>query len=161
MSEPTKSSKSRAWRGKSSGPAAEGSAQPRRRKAVIVLAIILIMAGAVAGLLYRIQPVKEPYFLGLWIDQIDDPMIPCTPWAEADRHALLEIGWPEKNGYSRQQLSLLRDELKSLDKRKERPVVVYLSVHAVVAESGAVFVHPGDARLAEPRTWLPLRELLG
>jgi hypothetical protein len=139
----------------------EGAAPSRRRKALILLAVILLLAGAIAGLLYRIQPVKEPYFLGLWIDQTDDPLIPFSPWAEAERAALLEIGWPEKDGFGRQELTLLRDELKSLEKRSRRPVVVYLRAQALVDEGGEVFLLPGDARLAEPRTWLPLRDVFG
>jgi hypothetical protein len=161
MTEPAKKSNGHAWRGRSLGPPAEGAASPRRRKVVILVAIILLIAGAILGLLFSIQPIKEPYFVGLWIDQIDDPLIPGNPWAAADRRVIEAMGWPEQNAFSRQERKLLLQELNGLEPRVDRPLVVYLCAHAVANDQGEVFVLPGDARLADPGTWIRLEEVLG
>lgn len=162
MTEPAKKSNGRAWRGRPVGAAAEGAAaSTRRRNIVILAAVILLIAGAIIALLLSIQPIKEPYFVGLWIYQIDDPLIPINPWAAADRQVIQDMGWPEKNAFSRQERKLLLQELEGLEPRVDRPLAVYLSIHAVVDQSGEVFVLPGNAKLAEPSTWIRLEGVLG
>src|SRR5262249_44938863 len=83
-----------------------------------------------------------------------------NPWAAADRQTIQDMGWPEKNAFSRQERKLLLQELEGLEPRVDRPVVVYLCSHAVVDENGDVFVLPGNAHLAEPSSWIRLEEVL-
>jgi hypothetical protein len=125
-----------------------------------LLAVILLLTGTIIGLIHWIQPVHEPYFLPLWIDQYRDVRIPLNPWAEPDRQAMLAMGWPEKSAFGRQEFQLLKTELGSLENRPDRPLVVYMCAQAVCDEKGDVFVLPGDAALDRTDKWLPLRDVL-
>jgi hypothetical protein len=126
-----------------------------------LLAVVLLLAGTIIGLILWIQPVRDPYFLPLWIDQYRDARIPLNPWAEPDRKALLAMGWPEKSAFGRQEFELLKSELASLENRTDRPLVVYLCAQAVCDDRGDVVVLPGDAQLDRADKWLPLRDVLG
>jgi hypothetical protein len=126
-----------------------------------LLAVILLLTGTIIGLIYWIQPVRDPHYLPLWVDQYRDARIPFNPWAEADRKAMLAMGWPEKSAFGRQEHELLKSELASLENRSDRPVVVYLCAQAICDDRGEVFVLPGDAALDRADRWLPLRDVLG
>jgi hypothetical protein len=150
----------RAWR--PTAPAPPGGKPPstRRGKFLALLALFLALAGTIAGLIKWIRPVHEPSFLAIWVDQYEDPRIPVNSWAGQDRQALLNVHWQEKNAFASQLRARLVSELRALEEKGDRPLVVYLNAHALTGDDGQVYVLPGDARLDEPATWLALGEVL-
>lgn len=125
-----------------------------------LVAAMLLLAGAIAGVIWWLQPFAQAQFVALWIDQYQDPSVPVSSWAAQDREALLELPWQQKNAFARQERHLLLAALHQLEGQSGQPLVVYLSAFAVPGEDGEVYLLPGDARLDQPSTWLSLREVL-
>jgi hypothetical protein len=160
MSSGPKPSDSHIWRGKRSTPptGAQAAAQ-KRRQIVTLFFVILALAGATAAWFFFLRPLARPYFVAIWIDQYTDLRIPVNAWSEQDRHDLLNIGWEEKNEFASQERHQLLDELRGLEGKKDRPVVVYLSAFAVRGEQGQIYVLPATARLDDLTSWLPLADV--
>src|SRR5262245_4995502 len=107
MTEPLHSS-DRTWRGRESRPGLPAPRQSTSRgKLAGVAAAVCVIAGVIVGLLLWIRPVTEPYFLGVWIDNYGDGLVPRRPWVESDRSALLALPWQEKDAFAEQERRLL------------------------------------------------------
>jgi hypothetical protein len=153
---------SRAWQGREVRPSADASSRARRRLALVVLALILVLSGILAAVLLYPRALPQAHFVALGIDQYRDERLPAPLWTGRDCAALRRVGWKDQNAFTSQERGLLVQELKNLGRSqpKDQPLVVYLCARAVVAEDGGVAVLPGDCRLDDPATWLPLADVL-
>src|SRR5262249_22076566 len=103
------------WHGSASGPSPRRPAPPSRRNKVLAIgAVMLVLVGAIAGLIYMINPVTEPNFLAVWIDQYGDLEIPVNAWAEQDRKAVLDVNWQAKQAFTKQERHQLEAQLREL-----------------------------------------------
>ena len=87
----------RGWRGTqaggtpSSGAPYRPTASPgKSRQIFTVLAVMLALAGVVAGLLYLLRPSPKPYFIPVFITEYKYRQIPVSSQAERDRQALVD-----------------------------------------------------------------------
>jgi hypothetical protein len=160
MNGPSRSSDPRKWQGVN--PASKDA--PRSRRGIYgVAAGVLLLAGTTVALLLWIRPVHEPYFVGICIEKYSDPRVPYRAWVAQDREALLALPpWRDQNHdtFNQQQLLLLQSTLGDLGKYRDRPLVVYLNAYAVRNERSEIHILPGDGRLDDPATWLPLGKVL-
>lgn len=148
------------WRPRMDGAAPGRPAPHRLRTLVTVLASMLFLAGALAGLLYWIRKPPRPHFIAVWIDQYTDPHLPPNGWSGQDSQALLNLAWRDTHHFGRQKLDSVRDDLENLRHQSDGSVVVYLSALAISGDDGDVCILPSDARLDSPETWLSLRQVL-
>jgi hypothetical protein len=163
MPEPSGSSGSRIWRGAAPRPTAQPQPPSGKRGKVLGLsAAILALVGALVAWIFYPSPVRNPYFLAIVISEYRDPGIPINAWANQDRQALLAFPWRDNNAFTSQQRNLLVQELRNLEtgRKPDEPVVVYLSAIARTGPDGKVALLPGDGRLDEPASWLPMDEVL-
>lgn len=168
MSESPPPPKPRAWRGASANYAAQSDLPVRRRKAVLVLFVLLAVAGAFAAFLLYPRNPPRPSFVAIVIDQYretdanGDPRFPASAWAARDREALETLGWDGHAAFTSQERRLLVQELRDLGRGQPagQPLVVYLCAYAAVTGEGVPALLPADARLDDESTWLPVREVL-
>jgi hypothetical protein len=153
---------SRAWRGRQAPPGGPQQARSRQRLALIVAAVMLVLGGALAAFILYPRGLPQPHFLPIGLSEYRDERLPPSRWTAQDCTALQGLPWISHNAFTSQERVLLVQELKSLGRGQpaDQPLVVYLCARAVVGADGAVAVLPGDARLDEPATWLPLGEVL-
>jgi hypothetical protein len=129
---------------------------------------MLALAGVLAAFLLYPRPAPRPYFVAIVIDQYretdphGDLRFPVSAWSGQDREALRTIGWAGHEAFTSQLRDLLLRELAGLRNGRppDQPLVLYLSAYAAVREDGVVCLLPADARLDDPATWLPIREVL-
>lgn len=123
---------------------------------------MLALLGGVIAFVFFLKDPPRPHFVAFVIDQYSDERIPSVPWAENDRSALESLKWQGVNTFGSQQKNLLLPELQKLNTRgnPREPLVVYLRAHAAGMDDGNVAFLPADARLDDPSTWIPLREVL-
>jgi len=153
------------WRGESSGRGRTATrASSRRRQAFAVLAAMLGLVGVLVGLLSWIRPLPRPLFVPLWVGEYRAPRLPSSPAAGADLDALRAGGYfPRVVGEAQgnQDRFTLAENLAALKSSgAAESVVLYVSAGARVGPSGQVAILPADADPADPRTWLPLRDVL-
>jgi hypothetical protein len=86
--------------------------------------------------------------------------MPPASGTERDCRELLAVGWQDRNAFASQEREPLLRNLRGLSARKDASVVIYLCGFAAHDE-GVSYLLPGDARLGDRRTWVPLREVLG
>jgi len=137
------------WKDAAAGPQGPRS---RRGPVLAVLAAALAVTGALAAWLLYPSPYEAPYFLGLWVDQYDDPALPDNRWAGQDRAALRGV-WPEgREGFNSQTYDLFVEELRNLDRRPARETVVVLlsGIALPRADGRGVDLLLADSRLGEP-----------
>src|SRR5262245_12301984 len=92
------------WRaGATAAPAARKTASPKRGKIIAIILAMLALAGAVAALVFFLQPVPQPYFEAIWIDEYRDARIPINAWADQDRTGLREVRWQDRNAFNSQE----------------------------------------------------------
>jgi hypothetical protein len=140
----------------------------RRRKAIVVLFVLLAVAGAFAAFLLYPRDPPRPAFVAVVIDQYretdagGDPRLPASAWAARDRAALETLGWVGHAAFTSQERRLLVQELRDLGHGQPpgRPLVVYLCAYAALTGEGAPALLPADARLDDEATWLPVRDVL-
>src|SRR5262249_49018459 len=150
------SSDPRRWQGQQASP----TKAPRSLgKLLGVAAAVLVLAGAIVALVLYIRPVPEPHLIGVWIDQLGDPHVPFRGWVAQDRDALLALRWKDHDTFDQQERRLLRSELHDLRKYGDQPVVLYLNAYVLRDDKGEVHILPGNGRLDDPTTWLPLRDV--
>jgi hypothetical protein len=152
---------SRRWQGTPRRGAEGQTGAGRQRKILAILAALLALGGALAAWVLYPRGLPRPHFVAIVIDQYRDPHLPARPWANRDRAALRTLGWQEQNAFTSQEGGLLLQLLRDLGGNQpvDHPLVVYLSAYAV-ADEGGVFLLPADARLDNPKTWLPLGDVL-
>jgi hypothetical protein len=146
---------------------APSTVQPRQRTALYLVGIILALTGGVVALFWFLQPPPRPHFIALVIDEYSDERIPPAPWAVQDREALSKLGWQSVNTRTSQEGNLLRTRLRDLGKDDQNkdlspghPLVIYLRAYAACTDDGGVALLPADARLDNPKTWLPMTEVM-
>ncbi|HMF14569.1 MAG TPA: hypothetical protein VKE94_19775, partial [Gemmataceae bacterium] len=127
---------------------------------VAVVATMLVLAGAIAALIWWIHAPPKPRFVGVWIDQYTDGHVPPNPWSAQNRDALLGLGWRDKHHFGRQELTSVRADLAALHDERDPSIVVYLGARAMAGDGGDVAVLPSDADLERPESWLSLRDVL-
>ncbi len=142
-----------------SGRPAKG--RSRRPLVIAILFAMLALGGALVALLFYRQQVPDALLVIARVDQYDDDRLPISPWGDTDRSALKGIIRKEQDVFTSQDRALLLPALKTLgQKQKDQPLIIYLCAYAVGTEDGGVAVLPAKARLDDPRTWLPLPEVL-
>jgi hypothetical protein len=125
---------------------------------------LLALAGTVAALPFLLGGVEHPFFLTIPIDEYSDESdgarLPPNAAARRDSDGLLPF-FPGAHvqAIGGQERRRLVSELRGLEARKEKAVVVHLSAYAL-RHDGDVFLLPGDADLRDPATWLSLNDLL-
>lgn len=162
MADPSPLAQGHAWHGARGRAGRADSRQARLRKIYALAAVMLVLAGAVAALLFYLQEPPRPSLVVLRIDQYRDPRLPFSPWAAQDRDALQKLGLKENNAFTSQEKELLRQQLGVLgrDQPHEQPLALYLAAYAVVQDDGTVAVLPADANLDDAATWLPFKDVL-
>jgi hypothetical protein len=137
----------------------------RRPLLLGIIFVMLLLVGVLAGLVYYLQSPPQPLIVVVRIDQYRDPLLPVSPWGDQDRAALRalgNVGLKEQGAFTSQERHLLLQELKMLGRNqpKDQPLVVYLCAYAAATEGGGVALLPADARLDDPNSWLPFKEVL-
>jgi hypothetical protein len=138
--------------------------RPKGRRVFLAVCLLLLFAGVIAGLLSWLAPVPRPVFLGLWVVDHQAPALPMLAFGDRDRQALLQGGYfpnaltgPPP---SAEQHMLLR-ELSALQTRSSgESVVVYLGAYACRDARGRITVFSGNTDPDNPKTRLPLSEVL-
>jgi hypothetical protein len=162
MAEPSQPTDRRSWQGQRVRPGKPtGDRQARLRKIYIIAAIMLVLAGAIAALVFYIRGTPDPTLVVLRIDQYD-PRVLVSPCSTTDREDLRKLGLPEKNTFTSQNIDVLRQELGNLgaNQPKDQPLIIYLGAYAAVKEDGTVALLPANAKLDDEKTWLPIAEVM-
>jgi hypothetical protein len=157
MSEPSGTS-ARTWRPASPTPGTAGKSARMLRLLLVAMAL-LALGGALIGWLLYLRPFHEAHFLPLCLNEYGEEF-PVRSWARQDADLLRSLGWEERNTFTTQKRDLLVSELRDFTRAKcPGPLVVYLSAYALAAPRGELCILPVDARLEQPSSWLPLREV--
>jgi hypothetical protein len=159
--------KPRTWR-ESLQQSADQRPHSRQRKALLVAASMLALAGVLAAFFLYPRAAPRPYFVAIVIDQYRETdrhgnlRFPVSAWSAQDREALGALGWAGHGTFTSQLHDLLLRELTSLRESRsaDQPLVLYLSAYATTRDDGVVCLLPADARLDDPTTWLPFRDIL-
>ncbi len=140
-----------------------GRAPTAKRRPLVygVAFLILALAGALTALVFFMQRPPQPLLVVVRIDQYRDALLPVSPWGDQDRAALHGLGMHEQGAFTSQERQLLLQEFNSLgrDLPAGQPLVVYLCAYATATKDG-VAILPADARLDEPDSWLPFKDVL-
>ncbi len=128
----------------------------------LVLAALLAVGGALAGLLTWVRPVPNPAFVFLASTTFTASPIPSLPQVEGDRAGLkggqyfarFQSPAPLDGGHWQQAMASWKNH------PARDPLVVYVAGRAGRTSSGEVVLLPADASLDQTGTWLRLRELL-
>ena len=159
----------RGWRGTQAGgtPTTGASARPtgatnKRKQIFTVLAVMLALAGGVAGILYLIRPAPRPYFVPLFIPEYTQKQIPINFEAEADRRALVEGNYFEhKSTFGSQEKDSFVGALAELKGRPSSDaVVLYVCAFARASEKGEVLLLPGNFNPDDSQTAVKLHHAL-
>ncbi len=128
----------------------------------LLLAGWLLCLGGIGALLALLRPLPRPHFAPFCITAYASPTLAASATAARDQEQLCAVfervtarTWTApQRGSMVQQL----DDLAALTLSED--AVVYLSGHALVTETGEVAILPADAVPDDPRTWLPLTDVL-
>src|SRR5437763_4082341 len=159
----------RGWRGaQASGtPASSASYQAgkstgRGKQIFGVLAVMVALAGAAAGIVYWLRPAPRPYFVPLFIPEYTPKQIPINSQAEADRRALEEGNYFEhKSTFGSQEKDSFMSQLAGLKSRPSSDaVVLYVCAFARASDKGEVLLLPGNFNPDDSQTAVKLREAL-
>ncbi len=156
--------------------AAGGPAPVGRGKALFVgLLLIVAVAGVLLGiLLVPAQPVNA-YLVSLPFSIYEDTSLPPVAYARQDTELLVDcLPKNAENAYNAGELEPLRNKLKAIAEGKIRlepgesnakkleegqPFIFHVVGHAAVADD-AVHILPLKADPDDPKTWLPLADLV-
>jgi hypothetical protein len=153
------------WRQDPVTPPPSGERSPRNRRAIfIVVAFLLVLGGAFLGLLTWAAPVPHPTLVPLFVSDYESPPLAAPAFADPDRRALgggdYFLAAKGTDTGKRQRHQLVRDLAALRQRQDSTAVVVYLSAYALCDDKGAVQILPADGRPDEPKTWVPLRQVL-
>jgi hypothetical protein len=162
MADSTPTVVSPGWHDPNAGGAAVTKPRPSRGlRLFLTLAALLAVAGAVVGFLLYLRASPNPVFIGLWITEYKDPDIPPSPYGEQDRAALRAFPWQGNDAFNSQEKERV---VRELDRLREKPpataVAVYLSGYVVAGGDGRPCLLPGNARLDDEGSWLPMSTVL-
>ncbi len=132
------------------------------RRVFLVLALLLAVAGVLAGVLSWARPRPLTYFVPLGVADHAARQLPRPPWAARDQNALLEGGYfVGEGGAAVRDRAALVSRLASLKgRRPDEAVLLYVSGQAVCDDAGRVVLLPGDADPDRLADGLPLRAVL-
>jgi hypothetical protein len=155
-----------------------GGAGPSRTGLLVgTLLALLAVAGVVVGMLFWTGRPDEPRFVAVPIGEYDHPAWPVNPWAMPDavRLAACFPGYHDRpaasTNFNYQEQSRLRALLGWVagtgrapdggppDQVGARPLVLHVTALATTRDN-TVYLLPGDARPAEPTTWVPVADVL-
>src|SRR5262245_11835022 len=106
----------------------------RRRKIGLTVALMQLLVGFIAGLLYWLVPAPTTHFVPLWITEYKSKHIPVNFLAGPDRDALVWRDYfprQSEGAFGSQERHLLMQELASLAQlRGADSVVLYLCAYA-------------------------------
>jgi hypothetical protein len=147
---------------------APASAAVSHRRQLFRLSLILMaLVGAALAWLNFFRPYHDPALTTIAITQYTDPRWPPDAQAEQDGRALDAVLRHQKTGkdqdlFNTQIKPLLVGELQRLREGapRDRPVVIHLCSLARTGGDGEVFVLPADAVPDDPKTWVPLTDIL-
>ncbi len=173
---PAKSRGGSAPAGKPTDWRAEPAAAAKGNRTALIagtLFALLLIAGAVIGMIvFWPKPPAEPLFVSVPVGEYHDPSWPVNPWSRQDAEALAGC-FPGRasTAYDSQE----RDRFRALLGRiagtvhdggtgqagdgAKRPLVLHVTALAAVRD-GKVYLLPGDARPADPGSWVPADEVL-
>ena len=138
------------------GPAAGGSRGMRR---AVALCGLLAAAGGVFALWFWIEVPSAVRFITLPVAEYSDPNWPTNPWAENDGQTVLACFPEGERAYNFQEHDRFIGLLKSLETEQRRPVVLHVTALAATHD-GIVYLLLGDEKRSEPKSWLPMAELI-
>jgi len=133
----------------------------RRKKALVLVALILALTGAIAAWVFYTKDLPATAFVTMPIREYSIRQFPANAYAVQDSDLLLRH-FPEglrQKDYTSQTRAWLLNELNALETRKEEALVVHLRAHGLRDDQG-VYVLPGDADPVNPASWVPLAEVL-
>jgi hypothetical protein len=137
------------------------SSSARHRKALILLAVILALTGAIAAWLFYPRGLPVTAFVTIPIREYSDYRYPINPFALQDSN-LLVARFPKDlahHAYTSQDRGSLLGELNALRGRSDRALVLHLRAHAL-RQGNTVYVLPADADPGNADTWLALDRVL-
>jgi hypothetical protein len=159
----------RGWRGTASSEPSGASyraapSSSKSRQIFTVLAIMLALAGVVAGFLYLLRPSPTPFFIPVFITEYKHRQIPVHSQAERDRQALVDGNYFPENRtgtFGSQEKDQLVKVLAKLNERKSTDaLVLYVCAFARASEKGEVLLLPGDFNPDDSQTAVSLRDAL-
>lgn len=148
------------WKKATTAPA--GGTLPmsgRRKKAFVLLAVMLALAGAIAAWLFLIRPFREPYFVTIPISEYRARQFPVNALAAQDSAALIRHFPHGKEQFESQERQLLIKTLEDLRHRPDEAVVLHLRAHAISQEN-EVYLLPSHATPDDSGTWLALSRVI-
>jgi len=164
MGDTSPSRDARKWQGpRARGKNGRARGKSRLPRVLTLLFVILALAGALVALAFFMRSPPQPLLVVIRIDQYDDePLLPFYPWGEQDSQALRNAGLTEQGAFTSQERQRLLEALKKLgkDQPADQPLVIYLAAYAAGTENGGVALVPARARLDDPNSFLPLKEVL-
>jgi hypothetical protein len=142
------------WQSARPEPAAKGG------RVFTALAVIVMLVGAIVGLVLLLRPVHEPVVRTIAVTEYSQPVFPINGMAEQDSDALKQRFGEAYKARASQTSDALRRELKNLATfESSEGVVIHLSALALVVD-GEVYILPADAGLDNRDTWLLLKQVL-
>jgi hypothetical protein len=155
---------------------AGGPAPVGRGKALFVgLLLIVAVAGVLFGVLLVPARPSSAYLVSVPFSIYEDTSLPPVAFAEQDTKLLADcLPRNAENAYNAGELEPLRNKLKAIAEGKIRlepgesnakkledgqPFIFHVVGHAAVADD-AVHILPLKADLNDPKTWLPLADLV-
>ncbi|HEX4148506.1 MAG TPA: hypothetical protein VHY20_05945, partial [Pirellulales bacterium] len=137
---------------------------PTARRIIFLIAVMGTLAGGIAGLVSWLQPLPNPYFMPFWVVEYRSPFLPLNTAADRDRIAIAGGNYFRRSStaaVSSLDRHLMTHELAGLAGRSPSDsVVVYVCAYAG-SDAQGVYIMPGDFDPDDPRSRIPLRELLG
>ena len=134
------------------------------RLLVVVLGVLLV--GTVAGLLWPRRLDPQPFVHVIAITDYADARFPANPWAQHDTQEICHhwdatcstnLEGPDRASLMASIETVLQ-QAQASDLRG-KPVVVYLNALALTHRE-KVYILPSRAQIADPRTWLPVSDII-
>lgn len=153
-----------------------GQAPVGRGKALFVgLLLIVALAGVLLGILLLPTAPVNAYLVSVHFSLYEDTSLPPVAFAEQDTKLLVDcLPKNSENAFTAGELEPLRNKLKAIAEGKIRlepgesnaktleegqPFIFHLVGHAAIAND-AVHLLPLKANTDDPKTWLPLADVL-
>jgi hypothetical protein len=140
------------WRARSDSTAVHLPSS-KRRTALTLLAIVVVLIGGVLFLVRLMAKFEAPTFLSITVTEYHPPY-PPNKFALRDSDRMRALFPGGKIEFESQEGARMRNTLKSL-KEVSGPLVLYLNMHAL-CHNGEIFLLPADATPDNSNGWLHL-----
>jgi hypothetical protein len=161
-SEPPPSRVPRAWHTQPA-PAAGSHPISRRRRAIFtVLAAMAVLLGVIIAWFFYMSSYREPKFFTIAFTEYDQSL-PVTHFGRRDSDALVRIFPKHEAAHDNQELQQFQEKLAHLDnvlQGDEKTLVVHLTGLARTGDRGKLYLLPGKAAPADPKSWLEMEAVL-